>query len=76
MLSLLPVDIHTGKLLVLGCLLGLTEPVITMAAALAVQSPFARLTEAQSEQGILERRRELMSPHGDPFTLLEVSGMW
>jgi hypothetical protein len=71
-LSLLPVDVHTGKLLVLGGLLGLQEPAITMAAALAVQSPFVRLSESQQEAGILERRRELMSPWGDPFTLLEV----
>ncbi len=73
-LSLLPVDVHTGKLLVLGGLLGLQEPAITMAAALAVQSPFVRLTESQQEAGVLERRRELMSPWGDPFTLLEVRG--
>jgi HrpA-like RNA helicase len=73
-LSLLPVDVHTGKLLVLGGLLGLQEPAITMAAALAVQSPFVRLTDSQQEAGVLERRRELMSPWGDAFTLLEVRG--
>lgn len=42
-LSLLPVDVHIGKMLVLGCLHQLLDTVLTIAAALTVQSPFVRL---------------------------------
>lgn len=42
-LSLLPVDVHVGKMLVLGCLFGLSDAVLTVAAGLSVQSPFLRL---------------------------------
>jgi hypothetical protein len=36
---------QVGKLLVLGAALHLTDPCLTIAAALSVQSPFARLAE-------------------------------
>jgi ATP-dependent RNA helicase DHX34 len=35
----------SGKLLVLGCVLGMPDPVLTLAAALTVASPFSRLAE-------------------------------
>jgi HrpA-like RNA helicase len=41
-LASLPVDIHIGKMLVLGSVLGCFEAVLTVAAALSVQSPFLR----------------------------------
>ena len=42
-LSCLPVDVHIGKLLILGAAFHMTDPILTMAAALSVQSPFLRL---------------------------------
>ncbi len=35
-----------GKLLVLGCVFGMEEPLLRMAALLSVQSPFLRLGTA------------------------------
>ena len=43
-LSVLPVDVHVGKMLVLGCVFNVLSPVLTMAAALSVQSPLLRLS--------------------------------
>jgi hypothetical protein len=45
LLSGLPVDPSTGKLLVLGAVLGLVDAALTLAAALSVQSPFSRLAD-------------------------------
>lgn len=40
MLSCLPVDVGIGKMLVLGSMFHQVEPVLSLAAALSVQSPF------------------------------------
>ncbi|KAJ9533883.1 hypothetical protein QJQ45_026970, partial [Haematococcus lacustris] len=74
LLSLLPVDPHVGKLLVLGAVLRLSDPCLTIAAALSVQSPFARL--ADDNDAAKAARYELLSPHGDALTLLEVFEHW
>ena len=42
-LSRLPVGLHVGKMLLLGSLFHLADPVVTMAAGLSVQSPYVRL---------------------------------
>ena len=47
MLSGLPVDVPLGKMLVLGSLFHLSGPVVAMAAALSVQSPFIRLPDGE-----------------------------
>lgn len=39
-LARLPVDISIGKMLLMGCVFQQIQPVLTMAAALSVQSPF------------------------------------
>ncbi len=44
-LSMLPVEPAIGKLLVLGGVMGLLDPALTLAAALSVQSPFSRLAD-------------------------------
>lgn len=41
-LALLPVDVVVGKMLVMGTLFDMVEPVLIVAAALSVQSPFTR----------------------------------
>jgi HrpA-like RNA helicase len=48
-LSCLPVDVRVGKILVLGCVLEVLDPVLTIAAALSVQSPFLRLPSESTE---------------------------
>lgn len=40
MLSQLPVDVTIGKMLLYGCLFSVVEPMLSLAAALSVQSPF------------------------------------
>ena len=42
MLALLPVDVVIGKMLIMGTLFDMVEPVLIVAAALSVQSPFTR----------------------------------
>uniref|UniRef100_F7CUN6 Probable ATP-dependent RNA helicase DHX34 n=1 Tax=Monodelphis domestica TaxID=13616 RepID=F7CUN6_MONDO len=74
LLSELPVDVVIGKILILGCLFDLVEPVLTMAAALSVQSPFVR--SAQSNLDCGTARKPLESDHGDPFTLLNAFNAW
>lgn len=39
-LAKIPVDIVIGKMLLMGCVFQQLQPVLTMAAALSVQSPF------------------------------------
>lgn len=53
LLSTLPVDVPTGKLLVLTALFGLPGPGLSLAAALAVHSPFLRLApDSQRDQEV------------------------
>ena len=42
MLALLPVDVVVGKMLIMGTLFDMIDPVLVIAAALSVQSPFTR----------------------------------
>lgn len=63
-----------GKMLVLGSMFHLAEPVLTIAAALSVQSPFTR--SAQSSPECVAARRPLESDQGDPFTLFNVFNTW
>ena len=61
-------------MLILGSMFHLAEPVLTIAAALSVQSPFTR--SAQSNPEGAAARRPLDSDHGDPFTLFNVFNTW
>ncbi|KAI5759599.1 DHX34 [Gulo gulo luscus] len=74
LLAQLPVDVVIGKMLILGSMFHLAEPVLTIAAALSVQSPFTR--SAQSHPECAAARRPLESDHGDPFTLFNVFNAW
>ncbi|XP_025770078.1 probable ATP-dependent RNA helicase DHX34 [Puma concolor] len=74
LLAQLPVDVVIGKMLILGSMFHLAEPVLTIAAALSVQSPFTR--SAQSNPEGAAARRPLDSDHGDPFTLFNVFNTW
>uniref|UniRef100_A0A673V4A8 Probable ATP-dependent RNA helicase DHX34 n=1 Tax=Suricata suricatta TaxID=37032 RepID=A0A673V4A8_SURSU len=74
LLAQLPVDVVIGKMLILGSVFHLVEPVLTVAAALSVQSPFTR--SAQGKPDSAAARRPLDSDHGDPFTLFNVFNAW
>lgn len=74
LLAQLPVDVVIGKMLILGSVFHLAEPMLTIAAALSVQSPFTR--SAQSNPECATARRPLESDLGDPFTLFNVFNTW
>ncbi|KAK3547974.1 hypothetical protein QTP70_001635 [Hemibagrus guttatus] len=74
LLAKLPVDVVIGKMLVLGSLFNLVEPVLTVAAALSVQSPFLRST--QHNPDCATACQTLQSDLGDPFTLLSTFNAW
>ncbi|XP_073336152.1 probable ATP-dependent RNA helicase DHX34 [Pagrus major] len=74
LLAQLPVDVVIGKMLVLGSLFKLEEPMLTIAAALSVQSPFLR--SSQHNPDCATARQPLHSNQGDPFTLLNTFNAW
>ncbi|XP_059187362.1 probable ATP-dependent RNA helicase DHX34 [Centropristis striata] len=74
LLAQLPVDVVIGKMLVLGSVFNLVDPVLTVAAALSVQSPFLR--SSQHNPDCSTARQPLNSNHGDPFTLLNTFNAW
>eukprot|EP00795_Rhopilema_esculentum_P012353 gene12353-3006_t len=76
MLAQLPVDVVVGKMLIMGTLFDMVEPVLIIAAALSVQSPFTRRIGDEYQVDVDHRRSELQSEHGDPFTLLNVYDQW
>lgn len=61
-------------MLVLGSLFNLVESVLTVAAALSVQSPFLR--SSQQNPDCATARQSLHSNQGDPFTLLNTFNAW
>lgn len=63
-----------GKMLVLGSLFNLVESVLSVAAALSVQSPFLR--SSQQNPDCATARQSLHSNQGDPFTLLNTFNAW
>ncbi|XP_078062021.1 putative ATP-dependent RNA helicase DHX34 [Mustelus asterias] len=74
LLAQLPVDVVIGKMLILGCAFEIVEPVLTLAAALSLQSPFVR--SRQGDPDCATARRPLESDDGDPFTLLNAFEEW
>ncbi|NXG72543.1 DHX34 helicase, partial [Baryphthengus martii] len=74
LLAQLPVDVVVGKVLILGALFDLTEPALTVASALSVPSPILRPAQPHPDRSAA--RRPLYSPHGDPFTLLNIFNHW
>ncbi|XP_013779441.2 probable ATP-dependent RNA helicase DHX34 [Limulus polyphemus] len=74
MLACLPVDVTIGKILVLGSVFHLVDPVLSLAATLSVQSPFTNRSYRDPDK--MAARRSLESDHGDPFTLLSAYHKW
>lgn len=73
-LSRLPVDISIGKMLLMGCVFSQLQPVLSLAAALSVQSPFTN--RAYRDHECETARKDLESDHGDPITLLNAYREW
>ncbi|XP_058051146.1 probable ATP-dependent RNA helicase DHX34 isoform X2 [Ahaetulla prasina] len=76
LLAQLPVDVVIGKMLVLGTLLDLGAPMLTIAAVLSVPSPFLHRGGGRRDLDCLAARRSLGSPLGDPLTLLNIFNAW
>ncbi|XP_033109817.1 probable ATP-dependent RNA helicase DHX34 [Anneissia japonica] len=74
MLARLPVDVVIGKMLIIGTVFKMIDPILCIAASLSVQSPFT--SKAHSNQDAMAARRSLESDHGDPFTLLNAYDEW
>lgn len=74
MLANLPVDVVIGKMLIMGTLFQMTEPVLCIAASLSVQSPFTN--KAFRDADAMTARKPLESDNGDPFTLLNAFNEW
>ena len=74
MLSNLPVDVSIGKMLIMGTLFNQIEAVLSLAAAISVQTPFTN--DAYKDQDCIAARRQLDSDHGDPITLLNSYREW
>ena len=73
-LSNLPVDVSIGKMLIMGTLFHQADAVLSLAAALSVQSPFTN--KAYKDMDCVANRRNLDSDHGDPITLLNSYREW
>ncbi|CAI5449509.1 unnamed protein product [Caenorhabditis angaria] len=73
-ISKLPVDVPIAKMLVYGCVVDQLEVMLTVAAGLSVQSPFTNRSYRELE--IVEKRANLTSPMGDPFTLIAIFREW
>ncbi|GFS00064.1 pre-mRNA-splicing factor ATP-dependent RNA helicase DHX15, partial [Elysia marginata] len=74
MLSMLPVDVIIGKMLIMGSIFNMIDPILSITAAMSVQSPFTNKAYTNSEA--VTARKPLESDHGDPFTLLNAFDEW
>ncbi|CAL1528445.1 unnamed protein product [Lymnaea stagnalis] len=74
MLSMLPVDVVIGKMLIMGSIFNMIDPILSITAAMSVQSPFTN--RAYTDHEALTARKPLESDHGDPFTLLNAFDEW
>lgn len=74
MLAELPVDIQIGKMLIMASMFHVVEPIVAMAAALSVQSPF--VSNLKCDYETMQTRKQLINEHGDPLTLLNAYNEW
>ena len=73
-LANLPVDVNIGKMLIIGTLFHQVDSVLSLAAALSVQSPFTN--NAYKDEDCIAARKDMDSNHGDPITLLNAYREW
>jgi HrpA-like RNA helicase len=70
----LPVDVPIGKMLIVACVFGQVEAMLTMAAGLSVQSIFTQ--RSYRDPDCQTARQALISDHGDVFTLINTYREW
>ena len=70
-LATLPVDVRIGKMLIFGCMLRCLHPVLTIAAALSLRSPFLDPFDKRDEARAA-RRRFAAETRSDHLALLRV----
>jgi HrpA-like RNA helicase len=77
-LSILPVDVILGKMLVFASLSDdIIQKLLTVVASLSCQQPFTKIQESSSSSGgISSSRAVLYSDDGDPFTFLNLFSEW
>lgn len=74
LLAELPVDVQIGKMLIMASIFHVVEPVVAMAAALSVQSPF--VSNLKCDYETMQTRKQFINDHGDPLTLLNAFNEW
>ncbi|CAL4144006.1 unnamed protein product, partial [Meganyctiphanes norvegica] len=74
LLSNLPMNISLGKMLIMGSLFHKVGPVLSLAAAMSVQTPFTNRAFRDPDCNLAIKSLE--SDHGDPFTLLNAYKEW
>lgn len=74
LLSNLPMNISLGKMLIMGSLFNKVGPVLSLAAAMSVQTPFTNRAFRDPDCNLAIKSLE--SDHGDPFTLLNAYKEW
>ncbi|CAH1796146.1 unnamed protein product [Owenia fusiformis] len=74
MLAQLPVDVVIGKMLIMGSIFHMMDPVLSVAAALSVQSPLT--SNSYYDYDCKNNMKNIESDHGDPFTLLSAFDEW
>lgn len=70
----LPVDVRIGKLILFGAIFGCLDPVLTIAAALSVKSPF--VAPFDKREFADERKREFALAFSDHLTVLNAYNQW
>ncbi|CAN0108800.1 unnamed protein product, partial [Scytosiphon promiscuus] len=74
-LALLPVEPQIGKALVLGCMLGCLDPVLTIAALLSQRNPFV-MPMSKKEQADQAKRRFAQGEPSDHLCLFNAYEAW
>ncbi|CAM9614623.1 unnamed protein product [Pylaiella littoralis] len=74
-LALLPVEPQIGKALVLGCMLGCLDPVLTIAALLSQRNPFV-MPMSKKEQADAAKRRFAQGEPSDHLCLYNAYEAW
>lgn len=70
----LPVDVRIGKLILYGAIFGCLDPVLTIAAALSVKSPFVAPFDKREMAD--ERKHEFSMAFSDHLTVLNAYNQW
>ncbi|XP_018650270.1 putative atp-dependent RNA helicase [Schistosoma mansoni] len=78
LLSDIPVEFSIGRMLIMASLLRLTNPVLSLAAGMAIQCPLLPYTAFSGAEQTrrIDALAEYESDHGDAFTLVNVFDEW